>query len=523
MFVNKEGPQLLSQDELSIPNDKMKPQLIMLFLLRSSAAALATSRVGSGASRGASRGVGGNRRVGYNGHRTFPRRRSSSLCQSSPSDAQKIRRRCSLGAVPPRGDRPLTGPKRRNRQVGGKSAKSVESGHIAFRLARSADVTQIQSCNLATLPENYNANFYVNHMRAWPELTLVAEHVPDGCSVSAEEDLGGLGDADAITPLGEYLRGVDERRQREDDSRPRKEIVGYILGKVEERPIPSLPRQGDIRHSNGGGGRVRFPSPRRPPSPQTATEKVGHITSLAVHSHARRLGIASSLLRQLHYHLCHYHGARSIGLHVRVSNEAAVGLYAEDGYSVANVVPSYYGDGEDAYFMRKELQGGTATAASDNIANSAASAARQGKESRRWRRGEKERLEWLRRNSAPRGSFLGACDRTDPTLSVEAWESRVRMYNKDSPHFSSQFKRGLQNFFDGHSREHFQLQRTKLPPWETGPANLRLPRYVQISRTKKNKHISSNGRDTSLEAVAVASSIQEGTAEDFIELPVKYG
>ena len=70
------------------------------------------------------------------------------------------------------------------------------------------------------------------------------------------------------------------------------------------------------------------------------------MTSLAVCSHARRLGIASSLLRQLHYHLHECHDAGSVGLHVRISNEAAVRLYCTEGYGVADIMPLYYGDGE---------------------------------------------------------------------------------------------------------------------------------------------------------------------------------
>ena len=55
---------------------------------------------------------------------------------------------------------------------------TVLDGHIALRVARRSDVPHIQQCNLATLPENYSATFYHNHMRQWPDLALVAEHVP---------------------------------------------------------------------------------------------------------------------------------------------------------------------------------------------------------------------------------------------------------------------------------------------------------------------------------------------------------
>ncbi|KAL3789818.1 hypothetical protein ACHAW5_011241 [Stephanodiscus triporus] len=250
-------------------------------------------------------------------------------------------------------------------------------------------------CNLATLPENYNSNFLVNHVRAWPELSLVAEHVPEGweegegeegggedddCHYRNDDEYGGRSSSTRITPLGEYWKceGLRlQRRRRSDggDGRPRREIVGYVLGKVEERPQrreypPSrvAPPYDDeettlLRYLNDGNnpndGRVRFPSPRGqqqqqqqrnwrhrhpPPPPPPPRERLGHVTSLAVRSHARRLGIASSLLRQLHYHLRECHGADSVGLHVRVSNEAAVRLYCAEGYNVADIMPLYYGD-----------------------------------------------------------------------------------------------------------------------------------------------------------------------------------
>lgn len=250
----------------------------------------------------------------------------------------------------------------------------INGGYIAFRLARRSDVQQIQNCNLATLPENYNANFYVNHMRTWPELTLVAEYIPEGYGNDVrtreeEEEEKMNSSSERITPLSDYIRG---RKQRLDNEggRPQKEIVGYILGKIEERPIVNPPpRQifppskvvvplyninnnydddDDDNHDEETLLRYlkghRRQQLRPPLSP--LTEKIGHVTSLAVHSHARRLGIATSLLSQLHYHLAECHGAQSVGLHVRMSNKAAVRLYCDEGYDVADIIPFYYGDGE---------------------------------------------------------------------------------------------------------------------------------------------------------------------------------
>jgi len=165
--------------------------------------------------------------------------------------------------------------------------------HVLLREAHRADVSQIQRCNLATLPENYHAGFYVDHIRKWPQLALVAEYVtrPDS------------GPVDASAPSSD---------------RSAREIVGYVLGKV----------QGDDE---------------------------GHVTSLAVMPDYRGLGLARELMHHLHENLAGQ-GAKDVDLNVRVSNAAATRLYTGRlGYSVESVVGGYYQDGEDAYLMKREL------------------------------------------------------------------------------------------------------------------------------------------------------------------------
>ncbi|KAL7452296.1 hypothetical protein ACHAWC_004027 [Mediolabrus comicus] len=290
-----------------------------------------------------------------------------------------------------------------------------KGGYICFRLARKSDVPQIQNCNLATLPENYNSNFYINHMRKWPNLALVAEHIP-----------------------------------------------GYILGKVEERPI-------------------------------------GHVTSIAVHSHARRLGIASSLLNQLHYHLGQCHNAKSVGLHVRISNGAAVKLYCERlGYDVADIIPFYYGDGEDAYFMRKDFDESN-TAAVDVVENGrgrgSRSAVVRGDDDGN-RQYYERRDDWVNRDARNGGSFFDNRRSMRDTLSPEerAWinsggssvsSSRATAAAGRST-IGGHFKRSFQTFLNGGDPS----PTSPLPPgnsrswdkpvWETGPEYLRLPRYAKI-------------------------------------------
>ena len=59
---------------------------------------------------------------------------------------------------------------------------------------------------------------------------------------------------------------------------------------------------------------------------------------------------------QLHHQMSAHHNVDRVGLHVRISNQAATQLYKESmGYEVEEVIKGYYQDGEDAYLMKKPL------------------------------------------------------------------------------------------------------------------------------------------------------------------------
>lgn len=82
----------------------------------------------------------------------------------------------------------------------------------------------------------------------------------------------------------------------------------------------------------------------------------GHITSLSVMRTHRRLGLAEKLMRQASRAMHEYYGGRSVSLHVRCSNEAAIGLYTKRlGFEREKVEQKYYADGEDAWCMRLDL------------------------------------------------------------------------------------------------------------------------------------------------------------------------
>lgn len=100
-------------------------------------------------------------------------------------------------------------------------------------------------------------------------------------------------------------------------------IVGYVLAKMEEDPE-------DSPH--------------------------GHITSLAVKRSYRRLGLAKKLMDQACRAMVECFDAQYVSLHVRKSNRAALHLYTNTlKFSISEVEPKYYADGEDAYAMRRDL------------------------------------------------------------------------------------------------------------------------------------------------------------------------
>lgn len=229
---------------------------------------------------------------------------------------------------------------------------------LTLRLARRQDVPSIQRCNLATLPENYNQQFYANHLREWPDLAFVAVDVSASATSSPAASSP---PAYSSFPPG----GVHQ---------PEEKVVAYVLGKVEERLV-RVPVEETLQ---GWHDRANFLQDWRHREQQhvprllgtasqqqqqhlsaatttTTTERLGHVTSLAVLEPYRRRGLAAELMRQLHYHLAAAYQVESVGLHVRKSNVAAERLYAGFGYRADDCIPGYYQDGEDAYFMKKKL------------------------------------------------------------------------------------------------------------------------------------------------------------------------
>lgn len=216
---------------------------------------------------------------------------------------------------------------------------------FTLRLARRTDVPSIQRCNLATLPENYNQQFYANHLRQWPELAFVAVETPVNESPARSSS-----SSSSLLFSSSFPGQVEEK------------VVAYVLGKVEERTV-LITDENDLTEADWeewASSRRKDDDRRTSNSvmirpPVFTTERLGHVTSLAVLEPYRRRGLALELMKQLHYHLrVHYH-VPAVGLHVRQSNAAAEKLYRQFGYACDERIEGYYQDGEDAYFMKKML------------------------------------------------------------------------------------------------------------------------------------------------------------------------
>ncbi|MGH7787807.1 MAG: ribosomal protein S18-alanine N-acetyltransferase [Candidatus Binatia bacterium] len=79
-----------------------------------------------------------------------------------------------------------------------------------------------------------------------------------------------------------------------------------------------------------------------------------HILNLAVHPDARRGGTGRALVQRV-IDDATAHGAVSVSLEVRRENEAAAVLYRSLGFHPAGLRKNYYGQGEDAVIMTKDL------------------------------------------------------------------------------------------------------------------------------------------------------------------------
>jgi ribosomal protein S18 acetylase RimI-like enzyme len=324
-----------------------------------------------------------------------------------------------------------------NSQQSHDGLQNVRRYDISLRLATLSDIPSISSCNIQTLPENYNDMFYMNHINEYPYLSLVA--VIDEPNTSSDDEkeeeekarlirqrrIHGNYEPNHATTTNSQQLGFIQRHLQMSKRRfattfwtPQQHyggynnsnnnsvgaverdhpattttttgksiVVGYLLGKI---TAPQEPYQFISSHSgsdrnhnfgapfnqynmnNGSHHHHQQQQQYRQYRSGQSYEMTGHVSSLAVLPEARRRGLARALLEQFHHHLSMTtmigssslnqinHPSQnneivvtSTGLHVRCSNLVAVKLYETLGYKPAVTIPSYYEDGESAYYMQK--------------------------------------------------------------------------------------------------------------------------------------------------------------------------
>lgn len=80
----------------------------------------------------------------------------------------------------------------------------------------------------------------------------------------------------------------------------------------------------------------------------------GHVKDIAVHPECRGRGVGRTLLERA-LQVLDIHGARSVKLEVRASNERAISLYQDFGFEYLRTMPRYYDDSEDALILVVDL------------------------------------------------------------------------------------------------------------------------------------------------------------------------
>ena len=88
---------------------------------------------------------------------------------------------------------------------------------------------------------------------------------------------------------------------------------------------------------------------------QTVGRRLGHVKDIAVHPERRGAGVGTALLSRALAVLT-AHGADTVKLEVRRSNEGAKRLYRQFGFEPLRLVPGYYQDDEDAIVMIKKIE-----------------------------------------------------------------------------------------------------------------------------------------------------------------------
>ena len=79
----------------------------------------------------------------------------------------------------------------------------------------------------------------------------------------------------------------------------------------------------------------------------------GELANIAIDTPYQHQGLGARLMKHMEDY-ARQKGLETIGLEVRVSNQAAISLYERNGFFTINVKPKYYDD-EDGYRMMKGI------------------------------------------------------------------------------------------------------------------------------------------------------------------------
>lgn len=154
-------------------------------------------------------------------------------------------------------------------------SKALAVREVSVRVAVHGDIPAINAVNMATLPENYNNDFWTQHLDLWPELALVAES--------------------SSPPEVEDTSQIDEPKFPKTSSG--KNVVGYAIGRMDyANPRCARENTKTSKHHKSIPTLI---------SARVATKgmrwsRQGHVTSLAVLPTYRQQGIAAGLMKTLH-------------------------------------------------------------------------------------------------------------------------------------------------------------------------------------------------------------------------------
>ena len=84
------------------------------------------------------------------------------------------------------------------------------------------------------------------------------------------------------------------------------------------------------------------------------TPNTARILMLSVKNNNRKQGIGSALLKQFLLEMKNYQ-IKQVELEVRTANQSALEFYIKQGFMLQGKLRQFYQNGEDAYYMRKEL------------------------------------------------------------------------------------------------------------------------------------------------------------------------